>query len=211
MDYVEQALAWVLSSRKGHDAGLIHKTGAFTNVPEPTIPLECPDIGPTGSHIPREYSFFDKALFPTLKWPSSTTDDKIKEYLLVVEDPDAPLAQPVVHGLYYSIPAERTSVTNDDFQKENNEEKTKNSTEANHTTLKGGFKYGQNRRGTVYIAPRGLLGHGPHRYFYQLIALREPLDVSKLSPMATKEEIVDQIDGKVVSWGLWMGIWERKK
>ncbi|KAL1980075.1 hypothetical protein VTN96DRAFT_4664 [Rasamsonia emersonii] len=205
MDYIEQILAWLLSHRKGHDAGLFHKSRAFANVPkEPTIPLECPDIGPTGSTIPPGYSFFGKGMFPTLKWPSLTTTE-IKEYLLVVEDPDAPLSEPSLHGLYYGIPATRTSVTNDDFEKQQQEEGEEG------YTLKGGFKYGQNRRGTVYIPPRGLLGHGPHRYFFQLVALREPIDVSKLSSPATKEEIVEQIDGKVVGWGLWMGIWERKK
>ncbi|KAL1968412.1 hypothetical protein VTN77DRAFT_1941 [Rasamsonia byssochlamydoides] len=204
MDYIEQAAAWLLSSRKGHDAGLFHKSRAFANIPEPTIPLESPDIGPTGSNIPPEYGFFGKGLFPTLKWPSSSSAE-IKEYLLVVEDPDAPLSQPVVHGLYYSIPASRTSVTNEDF------EELSPSEAAPTYTLKGGFKYGLNRRKTVYIPPRGLLGHGPHRYFYQLVALREPIDVSKLSPAATKEEVIEQIDGKVVGWGQWIGVWERKK
>lgn len=213
MDYIEQALAWLLSSRRGHDAGLFHKTRAFANVPEPTIPLECPDIGPTGSTILPEYGFFGKGLFPTLRWPDQTSlKEKIKEYLLVVEDPDAPLSQPVVHGLYYSIPATRTSVRNEDFEKQQQQQQQQGKEGGETYTLKGGFKYGQNRRGTVYIPPRGLLGHGPHRYFYQLVALKEPVDVSRLrDPAATKEEIVELIDGKVVAWGLWIGVWERKK
>lgn len=119
----------------------------------------------------------------------------------MVEDPDAPLAEPVVHGLYYALPASNTSVTNEDFQEIREDGST--------FDLKGGFKYGQNRRGTVYIPPRGLLGHGPHRYFYQVVALSGPIDTSTLSPAAKKEEIIKQIDGKVISWGSWQGVWER--
>jgi phosphatidylethanolamine-binding protein (PEBP) family uncharacterized protein len=198
MDYVERALAWVLSSRRGHDAGLFHKTSPFAKVSEPTIPVESPEIGPSGSKIPTSYGFFDKSLFPAFTWPQQTG---AKEYLLVVEDPDAPLAEPVVHGLYYGLPASKTSVTNEDFQKIRDD--------GSSFDLKGGFKYGQNRRGTVYIPPRGLLGHGPHRYFYQIVALSEPIDTSTLSPAAKKEEIIKQIDGTVISWGSWQGVWER--
>ena len=41
------------------------------------------------------------------------------------------------------------------------------------------------------------MGHGAHRYFYQLIALNAPVDIGKLSPMATKKELADEIVGKV--------------
>ncbi|KAH8692588.1 phosphatidylethanolamine-binding protein [Talaromyces proteolyticus] len=203
MDYIERLLAWTLSKRKGHDAGLISKTKPFEKISKPTITLECPDIGPSGSRIPPEYSFFQTGHFPTLKWTTGAeSSSSVKEWLLVVEDPDAPLAEPVTHGLYYSIPAAKTSVSHEDF--ESSEEEG-----AANFTLKGGFKYGLNRRKNVYIPPRGLLGHGPHRYFFQIIGLGEPLDTSKLSPAATKAEIVEQMDGKLVAWGEWIGVWER--
>lgn len=209
MDYVERLLAFVLQNRKGHDAGLIPKSKPFKNVPEPTIQLECPDIGPSGSKIPSKYGFFEAGKFPTMKWNWSQSLEgqepakEVKEWFLAVEDPDAPLAEPVSHGLYYSIPASKTSVTSEDFEQD------ESSSSSNKYTLKGGFKYGLNRRKTIYIAPRGLLGHGPHRYFYEIVALSEPIDTSKLSPAATKEEIIAQLDGKVLAWGQWIGVWER--
>lgn len=193
---IERSVAWLLQNRKGHDADLIHKSTPFSGLPNPTIPLEC-NLGPTGSDIPPEYSFFHQGLFPTLQWPAQ---DGAVEYLLVVEDPDAPFAEPVVHGLYYGIAATKTRLTNEDFEVIG---------EDSAFTLRGDFKYGLNRRKSVYIAPRGLLGHGPHRYFYQLVALRERSDKSKLTAPASKEDIIRQIDGKVICWGVWQGIWER--
>ncbi|MBR7559307.1 hypothetical protein KC218_22435, partial [Mycobacterium tuberculosis] len=94
-------------------------------------------------------------------------------------------------GIYYSIAASRTGVSYQDFE------------DLGDCNLKGGFKYGMNRRKTVWIPPRGMLGHGPHRYFFELVGLGEPLDTAGLSSPATKEEIVSRIDGKVVAWGQW--------
>lgn len=62
----------------------------------------------------------------------------------------------------------------------------------------------------MYNGPRALKGHGPHRYYYQLIALKEPLDLKSIGPIATKAELVKAIEGKVAGWGLWIGISERK-
>ncbi|KAF4231748.1 hypothetical protein CNMCM6805_010337 [Aspergillus fumigatiaffinis] len=169
MEWIERPLSWLLANRKGHDAGLIQHTPPFTEHPEPLVTVECPDIGPSGSQIPVKYSFFGENLFPTLKWSAPPAiASNIQEWLLVVEDPDAPLAEPVVHGLYYGIPASKRSVSNEDFKP----------TAAGSHVLQGGFRYGANRRGTIYIPPRGMLGHGPHRYFFQVIGLLEPLVVT---------------------------------
>ena len=132
-----------------------------------------------------------------MKWPAASPETK--EYLLVSEDPDAPLPSPIIHGIYYAIPRSTTEVTADDFLEA-----------ADPHALKGGFRYGKNRKGNVYIPPRPLLGHGPHRYFYTLVALNEPIDTSKLSPLPTIEEVVRAIDGKIVGWGQWVGVYERQ-
>lgn len=58
--------------------------------------------------------------------------------------------------------------------------------------------------------PKRPLGHGVHRYFYTLVALDEPLDTTKLSPVATKKEIGEEIKAKMVGWGLWIALYERK-
>ncbi|GAM39423.1 hypothetical protein TCE0_034f10962 [Talaromyces pinophilus] len=215
MDYIERILSFILQNRRGHDEGLIPRTAAFAHCPKPTITLECPNIGPTGSKIPSKYGFFEEGSFPALKWslPSDLLPEgkEVKEWFLAVEDPDAPLAIPVAHGLYYSIPADRTSVTDADFEKVRSPVPGGDGRSiSDDFELKGGFKYGLNRRKMVYIPPRGMLGHGPHRCFYEIVALSEKIDTTKLSRTgATREELVKQLEGKVVAWGEWMGVWER--
>ncbi|KAJ9209261.1 hypothetical protein DTO166G4_9134 [Paecilomyces variotii] len=194
--FIERSLAWLLYTRRGHDAGLLHKSAPFALHHTPTIEVEC-SIGPSGSPIPSKFSSFEEGHFPTLSW---TPQQNAAEYLLILEDPDAPLAEPVVHGLYYGIPASKTSLCHDDFCPVGN---------TGECNLRGGFKYGLNRRKVVYMPPRGFLGHGPHRYFFQIVALKKALDQSNLGSPASKEEIIQGLRDKVMSWGCWIGIWER--
>jgi hypothetical protein len=43
-----------------------------------------------------------------------------------------------------------------------------------------------------------------------VVALKEKLDTSKMSPIAKNAELAKQIEGKVLGWGEWMGVSERK-
>jgi phosphatidylethanolamine-binding protein (PEBP) family uncharacterized protein len=197
MDYIEYSLSRLFANAKGGDAKLFSKGSAFSQFPEPTINLECREVGPTGSQLDVEHSADGVGRFPTLSW--STASPEIKQYLLINEDPDAPLPNPIIHGIYYGIPATKSAISAEDVE-----------AATEQGTLKGGFRYGKNRRGNVYIPPRPLLGHGPHRYFYTLVALTEPVDPSKLSLLPTIEEMSREIDGKVAGWGEWVGVYERK-
>ncbi|KAK9368647.1 hypothetical protein V1509DRAFT_54239 [Lipomyces kononenkoae] len=77
-------------------------------------------------------------------------------------------------------------------------------------TMKGGFRLGKNVIGCLYGGPKPPLGHGVHRYFYTLVALKEPLDTRGMSSLATKKEIGEAIKGKRIGWGQWVGLYERK-
>lgn len=193
---IERSLAWLLYNRRGRDTGLLHKSAPFALHPTATIDLEC-SIGPSGSPIPFKHSSFGDSHFPTISW---TQIPDAAEYLLILEDPDAPLVEPVVHGIYYCIPPNKSSLSHDDFRPIG---------DPGAYSLSGGFKYGINRRKVVYMPPRGFLGHGPHQYFFQMVALQEALDLNKLSVPASKEEIIRELQNKVISWGCWIGIWER--
>lgn len=197
MNYVEYGLSRLFSNAKGRDARLFTKGPAFAQFPHPTITIECPEVGPSGSQLHVDHSAEGAGRFPSLQWPAASPETK--QFLLISEDPDAPLPNPIIHGIYYGIPSTATGVTGVDF-----EQATK------PFSLKGGFLYGKNRRGNVYIPPKPLLGHGPHRYFFTLVALRQPIDTSRLSESPTIEEVARAIVGNVLGWGEWVGVYERK-
>jgi hypothetical protein len=45
---------------------------------------------------------------------------------------------------------------------------------------------------------------------YQIIALNAPVNPQLSGPSATKEQIAEDIKGKVIAWGKWVGVAERK-
>ena len=200
-DYIIYTLGRLLINQKGHDKSLFFKNPVFTSMPEPTFTITSPDCGPSNSHMGLEYTGYGKDQFPELTWEKPSPD--VAEYVLIVEDADAPLLPtPITHGLFYAIPGDKTRITHADFDVHEVKGKEKH--------LKGGFRLGKNIIGSVYGGPKPPIGHGEHRYFYTLVALKEPLDTSNMSPLATKKEITEAIQGKIIGWGLWIGLFERK-
>ncbi|KAI9734269.1 MAG: hypothetical protein M1834_002373 [Cirrosporium novae-zelandiae] len=204
LDYIESSAGWLFLNYKHRDSKLFFKGPAFTDFPEPTFELIAPDCGPSNSFMKDKYTQVGPSLFPELKWSIPSDSPEVKEYIIIIEDPDVPLPWPVYHGLFYSVPAERRGVTNEDF------ELVEDDTNA-EKPLKSGFKFIKNIRGSHYIGPRPLLDHGPHRYIYEVIALKEPLDIKPSDAKSmTREQVADAIVGKVAGWGMWVGVFERK-
>ncbi|KAK8215906.1 phosphatidylethanolamine-binding protein [Phyllosticta capitalensis] len=201
LDYIEYGLSYLLFRYRGHDLQLFTKSPAFKNFPDPTITINCPESGPSGATMNIDHTQLGKGAFPHLTWTKPSSLD-VKDYLLVVEDADAPVNRPICHALFYSIPAHRTEIEAEDIELVDQEAEGKR--------LKGGFGWVPNVRGKHYGGPRPLLGHGPHRYFYQLVALKEALAVDELGPKPTKEAVAEAINGKIAGWGAWVGVFERK-
>ena len=200
--YVEYTLGRLLSSQRGRDAKLFHKGPAFANLTEPSLEVISPECGASKSSMLSKHGKDGGNQFPTISWEPPESDTEVKEYMLVVEDPDAPLPNPIVHGIYYTIAPDNRTVNASSLE-------PLGQTGAND--LKGGFKFGQNRLGTVYGGPRPVLGHGPHRYFYQVIALGQKVEQRGFeAAKPTREELAKAIEGNVLAWGFWIGVFERK-
>ncbi len=50
----------------------------------------------------------------------------------------------------------------------------------------------------------------PTSDFFEIVALSEPLDRAMLGAKASREQIAEAIQGKVVGWGLWTASAERR-
>ncbi|OTB06889.1 hypothetical protein M426DRAFT_318604 [Hypoxylon sp. CI-4A] len=199
---VEVSLAWLFKNAKGHDEKSFYTHPAFAELQDKQeITVTAPDIGPTNSKLDVEYTADGAGKFPTLRWEAPAhIAGQVQQWLLVSEDPDAPLPTPICHGIYGGIPSTKTSVEAADFEVE----------DASRARLRGGFHYGKSRNGRIYIPPRPLKNHGPHRYFFEVVALKKPLDPSLLTATTTREQVAEAIVGKVLGWGMWVGVAERK-
>lgn len=127
----------------------------------PTLNVTSPECGDTNSSLLIAPTPLGENRIPKLSWSRQPTNGEaapdIVEYLVIIEDPDAPLPSPVVHGIYYGIPASKTTLSPEDLV-------ASSSLDAKSAILAGGFKYGMNTRQTIWGGARPVLGHGMHRY-----------------------------------------------
>jgi len=208
-NYLETAIGRVLSSRRGHDSLLLTRAAKIASLPN------C--ISVSSSEYPSEESPHDMLVahtqiggnsFPELHWKFTNPESeapKVQSWVIVVEDPDAPVTQPIVHGIYYGIPASKMSVGPADL-------KTAEDSGAKRALL-GDFHYGLNRRRTVYSGPRPVMGHGVHRYFYQVIGVGEGFDVEKANDSQVdgvgRDFLLKELEKSATCWGEWVGSFQR--
>jgi hypothetical protein len=182
----------------------------------PTINVSAPDCGPSGqvgnlnsiaaADMPAE-------LFPTLTWhfePEEKEDvlvqklNKIKEYLVIVEDLDGGKfgSSPQPLGIFYIIPPQKTMISAKDIVKDK-KGKLERLLVAERG-LVGGFKY-CDLDGKVWRTPKSM-----HRIHFQVVALSRTVDSGALSEFPTIRSFYGESEGAVMGWGEWVGIYEKK-
>ncbi|KAL4873925.1 hypothetical protein BDV12DRAFT_277 [Aspergillus spectabilis] len=196
LHYAVGCLLLLTGAKSRQHSKLFTSTAPFADHPFPTIPIECPELGPSGTYLDKDHTSEGAGLIPALSWPSPA-DDTV-EYVLVCEDPDAPIPESVIHGLFYRISRDKTGVQHPDFRVKNDSWEP--------YMLRGGFKYGKNRYDSVYVPPSPFFGHGPHRYVFELIALNDSIETDYMSKLATIDEVKREVQGKVAAWGEWVGV-----
>ena len=99
-------------------------------------------------------------LSPPLQWGSAPAG--VCEWALVLEDPDAPLPKPFVHCLVLGLDPHCLGLAQGALSP--------------GPIGRNGARLGLNSfRQAAYAGPRGLPGHGPHRFVFQLFGLSQPL------------------------------------
>ena len=137
-----------------------------------------------GEPLPRSASKDAEGIPPIIAW--SGAPEGTRAFVLICEDPDAPLPEPFAHWLVYDIPAEATTL----------DETTRNTArEGKNSNLKVGF--------APAAPPRG---HGSHAYHFQVFALDEMLPIN---PGVGRYELLESMRGHVLAWGEMIGTYER--
>lgn len=96
---IEVTLSWLFKNAKGRDAKSFYTRPAFAAHPEQTITLTSPDCGATNGTFGPAYVAEGGGRFPELTWATPPAlEGKVAEWLLVSEDPDAPLPTPIAHA-----------------------------------------------------------------------------------------------------------------
>ena len=146
-----------------------------------------------GQAIPKQYSGEGQNLSPPLRWsplPAGTG-----QLAMIVDDPDAPRAEPFVHWVIYNIPATVQSLP----------EGVSTSPQPPEAAP---ARQGKNSAGTIgYMGPMPPRGHGVHHYHFRLYALDRNLD---LESGLLKEQVLAAIQGHILAEGELVGTYERR-
>ena len=138
--------------------------------------------------IPKKYTCEGADVSPSLEWTGAS--EKTAAFALIADDPDAPVGT-WVHWVIYDLPAE-SGVLKEDVAKDE--------------TLANGAKQGVNDfRRIGYGGPCPPPG-GPHRYFFKLYALDKKLG---LGPRATKQQLVQAMQGHILAETELVGLYKR--
>ena len=120
------------------------------------------------ARIQDRFTAYHDNISPPLSW---TQVIEAESYALIVQDPDAPTEQPVIHWMIWNIPGSASSLA-PGIPNRPRLDHPKGATQGRNT--KGGFGY---------FGPRPPAGHGVHRYHFQLFAMDTVLTMPPDTPL----------------------------
>jgi Raf kinase inhibitor-like YbhB/YbcL family protein len=144
-----------------------------------------------GGKIPETFSEYGDKVSPPLQWKSVSG---AKSYVLIVEDPDAATAKPVVHWVAWNIAGDLGAVPQG-LQKQP------------RLTEPEGILQGKNTHGSIgYFGPRPPVGDPDHHYHFQILALDKKLDVL---PGSDRDTVLEAAKGSVIAKGELVGVFSQ--
>lgn len=186
---LERFLGGSLRGVRAHEKYLIFNDPRFAAAPASISLTSSAFID--GGAMPTRYAGkgVGDNISPPLGWdnlPGGT-----RELVLILQDPDVPLPRPVTHFVVTGIPTGWTGLAEG----------------ALGATPLPPLAYGKGLFGmTGYAGPRPILGHGPHRYVFQIFALGRRL----VLPSQPKLNLVlAGIAGTLLARGVLVGTYER--
>ncbi len=158
---------------------------------ETVIDLSSPAFA-YGGRLPLRFTADGDGISPPLIWgevPAGTTS-----LALIVEDPDAPALQPLVHALLWNLPADERSLAEGAIAKDG-------------AAARDGRDVGRNSYFSEgWLPPDPPTGHGSHDYVFQLFALSETLDIGH-NP--GRSGLMRALEGRVLGAGMLVGTYSR--
>lgn len=177
------------SVRAGHAKLVVAQNG---NAPdEPTLELASPAFG-NGARLPDRFTADGTGVSPPLVWsepPAGTAS-----FALIVEDPDAPAGQPLVHAIVWNIPALERRLVEGAIKRDGLEGADGSDVGRNSLYSEG------------WLPPDPPTGHGNHDYVFQLFALSQTPAIAS-NPGRTA--LVDALRGHVLAAGILIGTYSR--
>jgi Raf kinase inhibitor-like YbhB/YbcL family protein len=187
---LERTIGRLLRPIRAGDRYLAWNAPGIDGVPD-RIRLVSPAFNDNGT-IPTRYAGagVGENVSPPLSW--SDMPKETAELVLIMQDPDAPLLRPVVHLIALSIAPDRDEIEEDHLSSPPEGQE---------------IRFGQGLYGrTGYAGPRPVRGHGPHRYVFQIFALKERISLPAKPGI---DAVLAGMGGSVLARGRLTGLYER--
>lgn len=175
--------------RAGHSKLVIAQDGLADG--NAVIELSSPAFG-NGGRLPDRFTADGEGVSPPLVWgdvPAGTA-----ALALIVEDPDAPTPNPLVHAIVWGIAADERRLA-------------EGAIVADGGGGPDGSDVGRNSYlGEGWLPPDPPTGHGSHDYVFQLFALGDLPDMD-MNP--GRSDVAGALAGRVLAAGLLVGTYSR--
>jgi Raf kinase inhibitor-like YbhB/YbcL family protein len=189
LEFVPASLGQALRGiRAGYDK-IASEDRAFASAPD-LIRLTSPAFDDSGS-IPARYTADGEGISPPLDWSGSVSD--AEGLVLIVEDPDAPSAEPLVHLLAWDLPPDLEELSEGQFHSPGHDGLDENL--GRNSFLAAGW-----------LPPDPPPGHGRHFYVFQLFALDRRLE---FTGHPGRRQVIDAMKGHVLAKGVLAGTYRR--
>ncbi|WP_294335212.1 YbhB/YbcL family Raf kinase inhibitor-like protein [uncultured Sphingomonas sp.] len=144
-----------------------------------------------GGRLPERFTADGEGISPPLFWTG--VPEGTECLALIVEDPDAPAPQPLVHAVIWGLPVEG--------------DLKEGAIRADGAGDAVGTDVGRNSfLGEGWLPPDPPTGHGPHNYAFQLFALGGGCEIGE-NP--GRSALVKAMAGHVLAAGLLTGVYSR--
>ncbi|QDZ06851.1 YbhB/YbcL family Raf kinase inhibitor-like protein [Sphingomonas panacisoli] len=175
--------------RAGHDKLVVAHRGIA--LAEERIELTSPAFK-DGQRLPTRFTADGDGISPPLMWGDVPVGTR--SLVLIVEDPDAPTPNPLVHAVVLNIPTDQRNLREGAIVADEHE--------------RGGSQsIGRNSYfSESWLPPDPPTGHGEHDYVFQLFALDV---VPEIGPNSGRGDVVAAIAGHVLGTGLLVGTYSR--
>ena len=142
-----------------------------------------------GARLPERFTADGAGVSPPLTWSGAPAGARLA---LLVEDADAPAAQPLVHAILWGLTGDAGSLEEGAIDGDR------------------GGTVGRSSFGRIgWLPPDPPTGHGEHRYVFQLFALST--DVADPGETPGRSALVEAMSGNVLAAGVLVGTYSREE
>jgi Raf kinase inhibitor-like YbhB/YbcL family protein len=168
---------------------IVSEGEGFVDVPD-GLTLQSPAFKDGGS-IPARFTADGEKISPPLHWTDVPAGSA--GLALIVEDPDAPSVEPLVHLVIWDLPPDLKALREGELKSPHHQG-------LDETLGRNSFLQ------SAWLPPDPPSGHGPHHYVFQLFALDRQL-VFEHAP--GRKAVVEAMRGHVLAKGVLVGTYER--